>query len=522
MNLDMDSQARIHLHQDFHSPVHLDEDPRAPTVRPSEDRAGHPFTKMMQESLAEGNFTSLPPDSLPISSSLISESLIKDSRSLRLEALKFAIIAGNLELVESILEEASGDQSVLEQFLEINPYHLAATYLDGGNTCCSILATLINRLGGQCPVPSNNEDSMGHTILDCLIISVFRSHTYLNPFTVSSAFANMRKYPGEEKDTCGRWDADSPMIRQLFQRGDCRIPKNWKHPFCHSSVQAVCHNLMAIFLPGSYNPHIHQPSGLFIRHCGKCGTKLALGPLHLAVVLAYYLGASGIDGETLFGAVAILVCLLRLGADILYKTELSVYEVLWHPSEDVCRHRYMDASEFMEGLSYLDVGFWSPERRIAWDCMRSILRLAKTGKISRMRWFPEFKLMMRDSRDLPKNSFMKEDGEEECPLKSEHERWQFPCGNPQLGLVWAVVQAEMLTYRRTLDAAPWISGNFSMIELREWLQGWSEELEMPLLEKGMLRKTTPCGWIFNKNFPWSTAQCITKYKQAELYMNMRG
>lgn len=208
---------------------------------------------------------------------MIDESLIEVSRSLRLESLKSARIAGNLEFLESILKEGQG---IHGQFLEIHPYHLDATYLDGGNTCCLLLATLTNHLGGRYPVARNNEDSMRHTVFDCLVISVLGSHTSAVPKHVSSGFANMKRSPGEEKDTCGRWDADSPIVQQLFQRGNFSISFGWKHPFCHSAVQAVCHDLMAIFLPGSYNQNIHQFSGLFIRRCGNCGAKVTLGALH--------------------------------------------------------------------------------------------------------------------------------------------------------------------------------------------------------------------------------------------------
>lgn len=59
-----------------------------------------------------------------------------------------------------------------------------------------------------------------------------------------------------------------------------------------------------------------------------------------------------------------------------------------------------------------------------------------------------------------------------------------------------------------------------MMALKKWLEGESKKLEMPLVQKEMLRETTLCGWIFNKNFPFSTAQCITKH--LGIYMSMHG
>lgn len=236
--------------------------------------------------------------------------------------------------------------------------------------------------------------------------------------------------------------------------------------FCQSSARAVCHNLMAIFLPGNFNPHIHQSSGLFVRHCMNCGTKLTLGPLQLIVVLAYHLATSGDRRDTLFGAIAVLTCLLRLGANVFQKSEMSILEILrdsWEyayfggQSEGVCKHKLMDADEFMQTIPSVVLNFWMPERLIARDCMRGILQLAKAGKIHHTDRFPIPNLFeIRDSIDIGdernlygKRSFNNEDDEEGCPLKREHEYWEFPCGNPQLGLVWTVVQAEMLTHRRT-------------------------------------------------------------------------
>lgn len=57
-----------------------------------------------------------------------------------------------------------------------------------------------------------------------------------------------------------------------------------------------------------------------------------------------------------------------------------------------------------------------------------------------------------------------------------------------------------------------------MVALKQWLEGKSKKLEMPLLQKDILRETTPCGWVFNKNFPWSTAQCIIR--QPDIYMDI--
>ncbi|KKP00295.1 hypothetical protein THAR02_07589 [Trichoderma harzianum] len=102
----------------------------------------HSFPQSMQQSITESTFTSLSPEHLPVSNSLIAESLRTAPSSLQLESLRFAIMAGNIELVESLLVEGMEDPSFIESLKETYPYHLAVSYLDGGNTCCSLLTTL--------------------------------------------------------------------------------------------------------------------------------------------------------------------------------------------------------------------------------------------------------------------------------------------------------------------------------------------------------------------------------------------
>ncbi|PTB57423.1 hypothetical protein M431DRAFT_547714 [Trichoderma harzianum CBS 226.95] len=446
------------------------------------ERNNHSFPQSIQQSITESTFTSLSPEHLPVSNSLIAESLRTVPSSLQLESLRFAIMAGNIE----------------SSLKEVYPYHLAASYLDGGNTCCSLLTTLLECIEDVYPVAKNYEDIMGHTVLDSLTISIIRSHTRVRPREVSSNFIDTDAYPGEERDACGRWDVDFPAIRRLFQRGKYRVPFNWKHPFCHSSVQAVCHNMMRIFSPGDYIPHINRFSGLFIRHCVSCGTKLSLGTLHLIVVLAYHLANSGVQGETLFGAMAMLVCLLRLGANVSLQAEVSFDEILGLTSATRCHHAKLDADGFMQTVPAATVDGWSPECQIGWHCMRGILQLAKSGKIHRPSTITS---AQSDSGD-PFDS-MVIDGDDvstvhgstaSCQLVlTYHQYSSFPCGNPQLGLIWAAIQAEMLTYRKIEDLDSWISDNFSMGALKKWLRGESVELEMPFVQRDMLQAHTICG-----------------------------
>src|SRR5207247_1658208 len=101
------------------------------------------------------------------------------------------------------------------------------------------------------PIALNNINSNGHTILDGLMMSILRSHTNVTPGEISTNLADSTRFLGEEKDICGRWDADSVSVRQLYRQGNPRIPTEWKHIFCHSAAQAICHSMIAIFGPPS-------------------------------------------------------------------------------------------------------------------------------------------------------------------------------------------------------------------------------------------------------------------------------
>ncbi|QYS94297.1 hypothetical protein H0G86_001637 [Trichoderma simmonsii] len=527
---------------------------------------GRSFPQLMLESITESTFTSRSPEDLPVSNSLIAESLRKDPSSLYLESLRFAIMAGNYDLVESLIEEGMKEPRFIESLMEIYPYHLAAGYLCGSNPCCLMFDILNKYIGDHYPIAQTYDDAAGHTVLDSLIISIIRSHTRVSPRDVSPYFIDRDLYPGEEKDVCGRWDADSPAVRQLFQRGKYRIPLNWKHPFCHTSVQAVYHCSLEIFFPGSYVPHINRLSGLFIRHCATCGAKLSLGTLHLIVVLAYHLADSGILGETLFGAVAMSVCLLRLGANASFKAEVSFDEILGVAFLNECHHANLDACDFMQTVPSATLDRWSPECQIGWHCMHGVLRLAKYGKIRRLNTEAgghpgpgdQFDIMdvdndanddsgdsddndgsgesgeSGDGGDSDSSDGSDDDGESEnnndisttstssCWLEEFHcSSSSLPCGNPQLGLIWAAVQAEVLTYRKTKDLDPWISDYFSMVGLKRWLQGESVELEMPFAQKDMLREHTICGWFVDAEFfhiptPYEvTKQHIMNYCEPE-------
>ncbi|KAK0703706.1 hypothetical protein B0T26DRAFT_657321 [Lasiosphaeria miniovina] len=98
----------------------------------------------------------------------------------------------------------------------LSPFHLAAAHLDGAKTCCLIIDIMAGSLQIGASVSATYRNDLGHTVLDSLMITILRSHTSVAPAVVSKGFESQSRFPGEEVDICGRWDADTPCVRQLY------------------------------------------------------------------------------------------------------------------------------------------------------------------------------------------------------------------------------------------------------------------------------------------------------------------
>jgi hypothetical protein len=188
------------------------------------------FTDCLHQSIATGDFTELRNDNLPLSHDAVLHSLTENPIALEVDSWKLAIMAGNTDLLHDLSYSNGRRKQVPEEVKSMYPYHLAASFLDGGGPCCTVFQSLLSALPGSCLL-QNNINDLGHTILDSLFVSILRSHTSVQPEIVSDEFRALSRFPGEEKDICGRWDADSPEVRELFAEGYARIPIRWKHPF---------------------------------------------------------------------------------------------------------------------------------------------------------------------------------------------------------------------------------------------------------------------------------------------------
>ncbi|KAL6915601.1 hypothetical protein FSST1_007096 [Fusarium sambucinum] len=459
------------------------------------------FPDYLHESISTGDFTELRNDNIPLSHETIVHSLTTNPVALEIDSWKLAIMAGNGDLLFDLY---ANNPAIEDDLDSMYPYHLAASYLNGGDPCCTVFSSLVQTLGRKRFVQDNIND-LGHTILDSLLVSILRSHTSVQPEIVSDEFRALSRFPGEEKDICGRWDADSAQVRALFAQGYARIPTRWKHSFCHSAVQAVCHSAMFIF--GDLTcANINCLSGLFIRRCTECGIQLRLGPLHTLVATAFFLAQSGMTGETLFGPLAISVCLINMGANANMRVDMSVEEIIRTSETGQCRHMPMTAADMMQYVPANVIQSWNDTCQAGWKCLLLTLRSAEAH--------PTYMYNMEIDDPSSSESEFEEDGEPpRCNMVGLHDGSNFGCPNETIGLLWAMIQAEMVTYRRLKVNDPWISNNFQMLALRAWLKGETEDCNTPLVSEGMIKAHSKCGWFVDHNgFPCTcpTASDICK------------
>jgi hypothetical protein len=81
----------------------------------------------------------------------------------------------------------------------------------------------------------------GYTVLDNFMLTILKSHSTATMDQVDDGPDKGTQYAGIEVDICGSWMADSPCFQSLIEAGRPSIPPHWKHKFCNTSVQAICH-----------------------------------------------------------------------------------------------------------------------------------------------------------------------------------------------------------------------------------------------------------------------------------------
>ena len=488
------------------------------------------LTEKMCDNLQSNDFSNIERAKLPIAVDQIATAARRSPEELAIEAVGFTIMSRNVDLLVNHLR----NDAINLDSSGLYPFHLAISFLDGAKTCCSVLERLQSLRSRSLRKLYLND--LGHTILDQLMIAILKSHTSCLPSVVDIHFRKDKRFAGEEVDICGRWDADSDCIRTLMTKGIAGIPFEWKHMFCHTSVQTICHCIGIVFGP-DWGPDINAPSGLFVRHCSSCGLKMELRPLHTLVLVGLHLSQSGCKDENLFGIFACLLCMLSNGANPLMKAAICLQALLSDDAGSECNHEELDPTEFTERLLSSWPSMGTDELKIGWQLVYQVLKRSQSAwnRDPRRRLSAPTEGDSDDDSDLPnvseedamsidseasehpsgdEMSADEEQGDEKhCFIRCHCNRNHFFGTSKVLASLWASVQTELLTYRRLQEGERWISQNFDMNALNESLKR-SDDVDIALVRKEMMK---PYCW--GGEFPGACLACPVPEDVAAYYFS---
>ncbi|KAH0545456.1 hypothetical protein FGG08_000457 [Glutinoglossum americanum] len=481
-----------------HWSIHVEEVDYEPVLSPPQEQ-GHPdpqeegawaewpeswgtlsFEERLRNGLESNDFSNIKADELPLAVPQVAKAAERSPNEFLEESLGFAIMTGNFDLVENLISK------IIDSKVDVSslyPYHLATSYLHGPRSCCNILDLLYHRIQSieseDQPASGLRElyvNSLGHTVFDNLMIAILKGHTSILPGIVDDALKKENRFVGEEVDICGRWDADSDCYRELLESGRLSIPFEWKHKFCHTSAQTVCHCIDTIDSHSSWD----APSGLFLKHCSHCGQKLQLLPLHTLVLTAIYLAEFGCEDEDLFGMVACLFCLFHGGANSRLKAHISVASLLGTEQADYCDHEELTPVELVRIVPTVFTDKWPSKAKTGWQVFCHVLRIAHDEQVR------------EDSTDgVSKGPDANSSYGSTCFIKRENGECEFG-ENMYLGHIWAAIQTELLAYRRIGSEDPWISENIDMADLLECMEAGTG-VSIPMVEEGMMNPYCSCG-----------------------------
>lgn len=480
-----------------------------------------PFQEDLRAALATDSFTEIPSVSLAVPLSELASKVSRSENDFRAETISFAIMGRNLDLlVRSLIEvfeivddvQSRGTrQLVLDMGLDwTSLLHIATSYLDGGNTCCLIVAELAKfAITFSNPWTGGLINPNGHTLIDNIFLTILRSHADVPLSTVDSKVGKSARYSGQEVDICGRWDATSPCFRTLLASGQTQIPVSWKHKFCRTSAQAVCHSL-AILLRNF--PFLQTAdSGLFSQRCtnSMCGGLFTLGPLHALVMTSFNLMMFGGPEEDLFGMLACFLSLIDAGVDPLQCMDVSVQQMLGTVTTEDCSHNSLTAAELARNV-YQELWRW-PLSDTCLTGFAALVSVMEETERARRHYVttreesseeldePYMCDTVESDHVLAESSFTDCVGVRGGYLCMDCRDGEDPVFGDswQLGHVWAAVQAEMASgqLRAAGDSS---SDSFSMKRL---LQTMTDNIlpDLAHLEPGNLREYCKCGKFSQAN-----------------------
>jgi hypothetical protein len=100
-------------------------------------------------------------------------------------------------------------------------------------------------------------------------------------------------------------------------------------------------------------------------------------PLHSLVLTAFYLANNGTEGETLFGIIACLVCMLVHGASPGLTADVSVPGLLIGNIDEECSHTELTPLDLAGMLPPETIQSWPYERQLGWQVFVAVLEFGQ-------------------------------------------------------------------------------------------------------------------------------------------------
>lgn len=489
----------IHVRQNDYEPIPSDKFERQIFLQsdPDEDSTWTTWSSNEQQAslqahlrnaLEHNDFSTTPTTELPVAIPQIAKAADEErSNELLVESLGFSIMSRNSDQIRRILRQLDAKKI---NPASLGPFHLAASFLDGSKSCCNVFSDLTSTITGA-KVHEMYWNEHGHTVLDSLMIAIIKSHTSARPVVVDDNLKDVARFVGEEMDICGRWDADSPCLRQLYAHGRTSIPSNWKHKFCNTSIQAIYH-CIDVMVDNVPNRLLYEtPSGLYTRRCFStdCGKRLQLQPLHSLVMTAYHLATHGMKDEDLFGILAFALCLISSGLDPSVKADVSVAALLSLDSIVECDHEELTAAGLAQEILYSSAfRSWNTKLKTGWIVLVGVLRRCEAAHIEQVGKEDH------SSKSSGDEYFMGcTEPDERLEQAHINVKIYSPCfqGRAYLGTLWSSVQAEFLSYRRLNEGLGWTSQYFLMETLQEQLEK-DDDLMVGYAEQDLLKAHCAC------------------------------
>lgn len=470
------------------------------------------FVEKLRNALRNNQFSNIDENNLPVALPRLLQNVDLTENDLLEEGLAFSIIGRNVDLLYSLSRKIRRLKTNIEG---LYPFHLATSYLSGADPCCNVVCGLLYQ-PITFPIRDVYVNGRGHTVLDNLMLVIIKSHTKCVPGDVDEGTRRETRFLGDEVDICGRWDADSDEIRSLLSTGASKIPFEWKHKFCHTSAQVICHCISLIF-GAEWKPDINHVSGLFKKVCQHCNVDLKLLPLHTIVLVAFQLAQQGCEEEDLFGIIACLLCLLCKGANPILTADLSAPGLFGRHHVFGCSHQSLDPLQLADRLPPHLYESWSPSLQTGWSVMCHVLKLSQkawqpdlhqwsqhitdTGHFGQLVTYPddamEMSWALESDIDIDRRNNRIDDDDESRVDDEVHRCYE--CGNKnyfrgstELRDLWAAIQVELLTYRRLRDGDRWISSSFDMAIVLENLER-GNTVGIGLIDRQLLREYCDCG-----------------------------